>query len=147
MGLISEFREFAIKGNMVDMAVGIVIGGAFGTIVSTLVNKIVMPPIGMLTAGIDFGSLKLVLKDGVEAVKEGDRVVTPAVPEVAIGYGEFINALLSFLIVAICLFIVVKMINTARAKFEKEQEEAPPPGPTKDQELLMEIRDAIKANG
>jgi large conductance mechanosensitive channel len=128
MGIIKEFQEFAIKGNMVDMAVGIIMGGAFGTIVNSLVNDVIMPPIGLLIGGIDFSKLALVLKPA-----EGDAAA------VAINYGKFINAGISFLIVAWALFMVIKAMNTLK----KKQEAAPPPGPTKDQLLLTEIRDLL----
>lgn len=130
MGMIQEFQEFAIKGNMVDMAVGIIMGGAFGTIVNSLVNDIIMPPIGLAIGGIDFSKLALVLKPA-----EGD------VAAVAISYGKFINAGISFLIVAWALFMLIKAMNTLK----KKQEAAPaaPPAPTKDQVLLTEIRDLL----
>lgn len=130
MGMIKEFQEFAVKGNMVDMAVGIIMGGAFGTIVNSLVNDIIMPPIGLAIGGIDFSKLALVLKPA-----EGD------VAAVAINYGKFINAGISFLIVAWALFMLIKGMNTLK----KKQEAAPaaPPAPTKDQALLTEIRDLL----
>ena len=130
MGIIKEFQEFAVKGNMVDMAVGIIMGGAFGTIVNSLVNDIIMPPIGLAIGGIDFSKLALVLKPA-----EGDAAA------VAINYGKFINAGISFLIVAWALFMLIKAMNTLK----KKQEAAPaaPPAPTKDQVLLTEIRDLL----
>lgn len=150
MGLLKEFREFALRGNVVDMAVGIIIGGAFGTIVNSMVKDVMMPPIGYLTGGVDFSDKKLVLQEasvGAEAVKDAaGNVVTPAVkamPEVAINWGAFINALIAFVIVAFCLFMIIKAMNTAKKKFEKEAAAAPPPGPTKDQQLLTEIRDLL----
>ena len=130
MGIIKEFQEFAVKGNMVDMAVGIIMGGAFGTIVNSLVNDIIMPPIGLAIGGIDFSKLSLVLKPA-----EGD------VAAVAINYGKFINSGISFIIVAWALFMLIKGMNTLK----KKQEAAPaaPPAPTKDQVLLTEIRDLL----
>lgn len=130
MGMIKEFQDFAVKGNMVDMAVGIIMGGAFGTIVNSLVNDIIMPPIGLAIGGIDFSKLALVLKPA-----EGDAAA------VAINYGKFINAGISFLIVAWALFMLIKAMNTLK----KKQEAAPaaPPAPTKDQVLLTEIRDLL----
>ncbi len=130
MGMIKEFQDFAVKGNMVDMAVGIIMGGAFGTIVNSLVNDIIMPPIGLAIGGIDFSKLSLVLKPA-----EGDAAA------VAINYGKFINAGISFLIVAWALFMLIKAMNTLK----KKQEAAPaaPPAPTKDQVLLTEIRDLL----
>ncbi len=130
MGIIKEFQEFAVKGNMVDMAVGIIMGGAFGTIVNSLVNDIIMPPIGLAIGGIDFSKLSLVLKPA-----EGD------VAAVAINYGKFINSGISFVIVAWALFMLIKAMNTLK----KKQEAAPaaPAAPTKDQVLLTEIRDLL----
>ena len=129
MGMMKEFKEFAVKGNMIDMAVGIIIGGAFGTIVSSLVADIIMPPIGILMGGIDFSGLALTLKDAV-----GEEAA------VTLNYGQFLQHVFSFLIVAWAVFILVKGINSLK----REEEEAPA-GPTKDQELLAEIRDALKA--
>ncbi|OHB67916.1 MAG: hypothetical protein A2Y77_03515 [Planctomycetes bacterium RBG_13_62_9] len=105
MGLLKEFREFAVKGNAVDMAVGIVIGAAFGKIVSSLVNDIIMPPIGMLLGGVDFKNLQLTLKDAVTA-PTGE-----VVPAVAVRYGLFLNTVIDFLIVAFTIFLVIKMVN------------------------------------
>ena len=139
MGLISEFREFAIKGNMIDMAVGIIIGAAFGTVVKSLVDDVIMPPIGLLTGGIDFSDKAVVLQKGAEAV--GD---TPAVAEVALNYGVFLNNIISFLIVAFAVFIIVKMINTAKKRFEEEQAAAPPK-PDPQVTLLTEIRDTLQS--
>lgn len=137
MGMIKEFRDFAMRGNVIDMAVGIIIGAAFGTIVKTMVDKVIMPPIGMVLGGVDFADLKLVLQQAsVDA--EGVEVA-----EVAILYGELINAIISFVIVAFCLFMVIKAMNTAKAKFEKEEEAAPPPAPGEDILLLREIRDSL----
>lgn len=135
MGFIREFRDFAMRGNVIDMAVGIIIGAAFGTIVSTLVDRVFMPPIGLLLGRVDFSDLKIVL----QAADAG-----AGLNEVAIVYGEFINALIKFIIVAFCLFIVIKGMNTAKAKFEKEQAAAPPPPTPEDVLLLREIRDALK---
>lgn len=144
MGLIKEFREFAMKGNVVDLAVGVIIGAAFGKIVGVMVDKVLMPVIGMATSGVDFANLKFVIKSGVAEVKDATgAVVTKAVPEVAIGYGEFINAVIYFLIVAFCLFMVIKAMNTAKRRFEKQQAPPPPPGPTKEEVLLTEIRDLL----
>lgn len=130
MGMIQEFKEFAIKGNMVDMAVGIIMGGAFGTIVTSLVNDIIMPPIGLLIGGIDFSKLALTLKPA-----EGD------VAAVAINHGKFINAGISFLIVAWALFMLIKGMNNLKKK--EAAAPAAPPAPTKDQALLTEIRDLL----
>ncbi len=148
MGLIKEFKEFAMRGNVVDMAVGIIIGGAFGKIVSSLVNDIIMPPIGKLMGGVDFSSLKYVIQQGAAAVKGPDgSVITPAVEEVAIRYGSFINVTLDFLIVAFAIFMMIKVMNKATEAMSRKEEEAPapPPEPTKEEVLLAEIRDLLKA--
>ena len=131
MKLIDEFKAFAMKGNMVDMAVGIIIGAAFGKIVSSLVSDIIMPPIGLLLGGVNFTDLKLVMKAATETA-----------PAVTWNYGSFLQVVIDFLIVAWAIFMIVKIINAAK----KKEEEAPaaPPAPTKDQELLSEIRDLLK---
>ena len=134
MSIVKEFKEFAMRGNVIDLAVGVVIGGAFGKIVSSIVDDIIMPPIGMLTAGIDFSKLKYVLKPAA-----GD------VPETAIKYGLFINALISFVIVAFCIFLIVKFINSLRRK--EEAAPSAPPVPTKEEVLLTEIRDILAKKG
>jgi large conductance mechanosensitive channel len=134
--LVKEFKAFAMRGSVVDMAVGIVIGAGFGKIVTALVTNVIMPPIGMLLGRVDFANLKIVLKG---ATMEGGK----AVPEVAIGYGMFINTVLDFAIVAFTIFLVIKLMNAAKKK--EEAKPAPPPPPTRDQELLGEIRDLLKA--
>ncbi|WP_017463428.1 large-conductance mechanosensitive channel protein MscL [Dyella ginsengisoli] len=135
MGMLKEFKEFAMRGNVIDLAVGVVIGGAFGKIVTSLVNDVIMPPIGLLTGGVDFSDLKLVLK----AADNSD----PAhkVAEVAINYGTFVNTLIQFLIVAFAIFMVVKAINRLS---RKQEEAAPPAAPPADVVLLTEIRDLLK---
>ena len=110
--MLSEFREFAIKGNMVDMAVGIIIGAAFGTVVRSLVSDVVMPPVGMLLGGIDFSNLAIILKETAADGKGG----------VAIKYGAFLNNVISFLIVAFCVFLIVKSINNVKKQFEAEKQ-------------------------
>lgn len=145
MGIMKEFKDFAMKGNMIDMAVGIVIGGAFGTIISSLVNDVIMPPIGMLTSGVDFAKWGITLQDAVAEVKDASgTVTTPAKAAVVIGIGKFINAFISFLIVAFALFMVVKAMNTAKKRFEQEEAAAPPPPPPAQEVLLGEIRDLLK---
>ena len=131
MKIIDEFKAFAMRGNMVDMAVGIIIGAAFGKIVSSLVSDIIMPPIGLLLGGVNFTDLKLVMKAATETA-----------PAVTWNYGSFLQVVIDFLIVAWAIFMIVKIINAAK----KKEEEAPaaPPAPTKDQELLSEIRDLLK---
>jgi large conductance mechanosensitive channel len=128
--MFKEFKEFAMRGNVVDMAVGIIIGAAFGKIVGSLVNDIIMPPIGLAIGGLDFSSLALVLRD-----KVGNA------PAVTIGYGTFVNTVINFLIVAAALFLVVKGMN--RMKKKEEAAPVPPPEPTREQVLLTEIRDAL----
>lgn len=133
MSMVSEFREFIARGNVVDLAVGVIIGAAFSDIVKSLVDHVIMPPIGMLLSGIDFAELKLVLK--------ADDPATPAADGVAIEYGLFINACITFLIVALAIFMLVKAVNSMRRKAA----EAPPAAPTPQEVLLMEIRDELKA--
>ena len=137
--LIEEFKAFALRGNVMDLAVGVIIGGAFGKIVTSIVNNIIMPPIGVLTGGMDFTDLKLVLKD---AVKEGDQVVSEAV---TLNYGQFIQDVVDFLIIAFCIFLMVKGIAAlSRKKEEKPAEPAPAPEPSAEEKLLTEIRDLLK---
>lgn len=136
MGLIKEFKEFAMRGNVLDMAVGIVIGGAFGKIVSSFVEDILMPPIGVLLGGVNFSDLKIVFK---QAVMDGENVVTP---EVALRYGNFIQVIFDFLIIAFAIFMLLKAVN----KFNKKKEEASaaPEAPPADVQLLTEIRDLLQ---
>lgn len=139
MSFIQDFKAFALKGNVVDMAVGVIIGGAFGKIVTSIVNNIIMPPIGVLTGGMDFTDLKLVLKD---AVKEGGQVVSEAV---TLNYGQFIQDVVDFLIIAFCIFLMVKGIAAlSRKKEEKPAEPALAPEPSAEEKLLTEIRDLLK---
>ena len=148
MGMLSEFRDFAMRGNVIDMAVGIVIGGAFGKIVSSLVGDVIMPVVGMVTGGIDLSQYKYVIKDAVAEVKnEAGEVTTAAASEVAINFGVFANAIIDFIIIAFCIFLVIKAMNSAQKRFEKEKEDAPPPPPPKQEVLLGEIRDLLKAKG
>ncbi|GGU63289.1 large-conductance mechanosensitive channel [Pseudomonas laurentiana] len=132
MGVLSEFKAFAVKGNVVDMAVGIIIGAAFGKIVSSFVGDVVMPPIGLLIGGVDFSDLVVTLK-----AAEGD------VPAVVMAYGKFIQTIIDFIIVAFAIFIGVKVIN--RLKREEAVAPSAPPVPTKEEELLTEIRDLLKS--
>ncbi len=138
MGMVKEFKDFAVKGNVVDMAVGIIIGGAFGTIVKSLVADVIMPPIGLLLGGVDFSNLFLVLGEGsydsLDAAKEAGAA--------SVNYGVFINNVISFLIVAFAVFILVKGINAAKKK-EEEKPKAPP-APPAEEVLLTEIRDLLK---
>lgn len=140
--MIKEFKEFAVKGNMLDMAVGIIIGGAFGKIITSLVNDILMPPLGMLLGKVDFTNLKAILLKGQEAVMDGATVVQPAIGEVSIKYGMFIQNIIDFLIVAFCIFLVIKGMNSLKKK--EEVAPAPPPPPSEEVVLLKEIRDLLK---
>ncbi|PWL41925.1 large-conductance mechanosensitive channel protein MscL [Christensenella sp. MSJ-20] len=135
-----EFKKFAMKGNVMDMAIGVVIGGAFGKIVTSLVGDIIMPILGTLTAGADFTSLKLVLSP---AVVENGQVITP---ESAIAYGAFLQNVLDFFIIAFSIFLCIKLINKAHDRLVKKnaEEEAPAPAGPTTEELLTEIRDYLK---
>ncbi len=142
-GMLQEFKEFAMKGNVIDLAVGMIIGSAFGTITSSLVNDIIMPLVSMLIGGIDFTEWKWVLK---EAVIEDGEVVKAAV---SVNFGTFISTIINFIILAFAIFLMVKAINSARAKAEKKEEEKPaeppaPPEPSAEEKLLTEIRDLLK---
>ena len=133
MSMLQEFKAFAMRGNVMDMAVGIVIGGAFGKIVSSLVSDVIMPPIGMLTGGIDFSAMKWVLKPA------DDSDPKHKIAEVAINYGTFINTIITFIIVAFSIFVVIKLMN----RLQQKKEEAPA-APPADVQLLTEIRDLLK---
>ncbi|HOO47394.1 MAG TPA: large-conductance mechanosensitive channel protein MscL [Deltaproteobacteria bacterium] len=128
MGMMKEFKEFAMRGNMVDMAVGIIIGAAFGKIVSSLVADVIMPPIGLILGGVDFSDLAIVLKAAVDQT-----------PAVTLSYGKFIQTVIDFVIIAFAIFLLVKGINTLKRK-----EEEKPAEPPKEQVLLTEIRDLLK---
>jgi len=136
MGLIQEFKEFSIKGNVIDLAVGVIIGGAFGKIVTSIVNDLIMPPIGLLVNGLDFKNIKVVLK---EAIKEGDKVIKP---ELTLNIGNFIQTSVDFIIVSFCIFALIKVIN----KMKRNQDSEVPLEETKtaDTILLEEIRDLLK---
>lgn len=142
--MLKEFKEFALRGNVVDMAVGIVIGGAFGTIVSSLVNDVLMPPIGLIIGGVDFSSLFVVLKEGSPMGPYATPAVAKEAGAVTLNLGLFVNAVISFTIVAFALFMVVKAMNAVRRQ-EVAAPQAPPvpPAPTPDQKLLTEIRDLL----
>jgi large conductance mechanosensitive channel len=143
MGMVKEFKEFAMRGNVVDLAIGVIIGGAFGKIVTSLVSDIIMPPIGKLTGGVDFKELFINL-DPSKLTKAGAPVKTVAdaanAGATVITYGAFFNTVLDFLIVAFCIFLVVKGINALKRK-----EEVVAPEPTTQEKLLMEIRDLLRA--
>ena len=144
MGLIKEFKDFAMKGNVVDMAVGFIIGGAFGKIVSSLVGDVIMPPIGKMIGGVTFTNLKLPLGMGPEKRDAATGAILEPAKEIFLNYGNFLQTVFDFLIVAAAIFAMVKAMNTAKARFEKQAAAAPPAPPTEDILLLREIRDALK---
>ena len=135
---LQDFKDFAMKGNVVDMAVGVIIGGAFGKIVTSVVNNIIMPPVGVITGGVDFTDLKVTLK---EAVVEGEEVVSEAV---TLNYGQFIQDVVDFLIIAFCIFLMVKGIAKLNRKKEEAPAPEPDPKPSNEEVLLTEIRDLLK---
>lgn len=132
--MLQEFQKFIMRGNVIDLAVGIIIGTAFTGIVNSLVNDIIMPPIGLLIGGVDFSNLAITLK---EATAEAEAVT--------IGYGLFINQLISFLIIAFVVFMLVRSVNNMMKRFEKEEEPAAPAGPTTEEKLLDAINDLTAA--
>lgn len=134
MSMVSEFKDFAMRGNVVDMAVGIVIGGAFGKIVSSFVADVLMPPIGLILGGVDFSDLAVTLKDATEGAEA-----------VLLKYGVFIQSVVDFLIIAFAIFMVVKAMNSMK-KEEPAEEPAAPPEPSNEEKLLAEIRDALKSS-
>lgn len=136
---MEEFKAFAMRGNVIDMAVGVVIGGAFGKITTSLVNDIIMPLISMLTGGIDFSAWKWMLK---EAVLDASGAV--ATPEVAVNFGSLIAVVLDFLIIAFVIFCMIKFLNKLHKKEEAPNQEPAPPEPSAEEKLLMEIRDLLK---
>lgn len=141
MGLLKEFKEFAVKGNLVDIAVGFVMGATFTKIVTSFVDGMVMPVVGMLTGGVDFSDKVVVMKDAVAEVKDATgKVVTAASPAVEVKYGAFITNLIDFVVVAFVIFLVIKAIN----KFKQEAPPAEPAAPSTTDQLLTEIRDALK---
>lgn len=144
MSMMKEFKEFALKGNVLDLAVGVIIGGAFGGIVNSLIKDVIMPPIGMALGKVDFSQLKFVLQPGKAATLGADgKETAPAVAEVAVNYGAFVTVVINFIILAFVIFLVVKAFNTARKRFEAEKPAPAPAGPTKEQVLLTEIRDLL----
>ena len=145
-GFMGEFKAFIARGNVLDMAVGVIIGGAFGKISTSLVNDVIMPLISVLTGGVDFSNWKIVLK---AAVAGADGVIDPAT-EVAIKYGSFLATILDFLIIAFAVFLMIKTINGFHDKMKKQEEAVPaeesaPPEPSNEEKLLTEIRDLLKA--
>ena len=141
MSFFKEFKEFALKGNVMDMAVGVIIGGAFGKIVTSFVNDILMPPVGVLLGNTDFTSLKVVLKKAVEATD-----TTPAIEAVTWNSGNFIQQCVDFAILALCIFMMIKMMNRMTTKKASEEVAAPAPAPepSAEEKLLTEIRDLLK---
>lgn len=131
MGMIKEFRDFAVRGNVVDLAVAVIIGGAFGKIIASLVSDVIMPPIGLLLGGVEFTELVIVLKEAVGEVEA-----------VTITYGNFIQNVVDFLIIAFVIFMMIRAINKMKKK--EEAAPAPPPEPTKEEQLLGEIRDLLR---
>ena len=144
---LQDFKAFAMKGNVVDMAVGVIIGGAFGKIVTSVVNDIIMPPIGLLVGGMDFKDLKYVMQEAVpEKLNEAGEVIEAAVPAVTLNYGNFLQQTFDFLIVAFSIFLFVSLIKkmSEKKKVEEPAAPAPPPAPSKEEVLLTEIRDLLK---
>jgi large conductance mechanosensitive channel len=139
MSLVKEFKEFAMRGNVVDMAVGIIIGGAFGKIISSVVADVIMPPIGLLLGGVKFTDLKLVLKDPV--LDAAGAITTQAV---SINYGNFLQTSVDFLIIAFAIFMMIKAMNSLKKKHDAPVEAPPAPEPSKEELLLTEIRDLLK---
>lgn len=133
MGLVKEFKEFAVRGNVIDLAVGVIIGGAFGKIVSSLVEDVIMPPLGFIIGGVDFTALKAVLKHA----PDGAAAVT-------LNYGKFLQTTFDFTVVAFAVFLMVKGINAMKKNLEREKQQAPPAPPTTTESLLQEIRDLLK---
>ncbi|WP_297058322.1 large-conductance mechanosensitive channel protein MscL [uncultured Duncaniella sp.] len=140
MALLKEFKEFAMRGNVIDMAVGVVIGAAFGKIISSLVDDIIMPLVGVVTGGINFTDYKWVIQ---KAVIDG-QTQEVLKPEVTMNWGSWVQTIVDFLIVAFCIFVAIKAINQLKRKQEEAPEPAPAPEPTKEEVLLTEIRDLLK---
>ena len=140
--MLKEFKEFAVKGNMLDMAVGIIIGAAFGAIVSSLVADVIMPPLGLLLGGVDFSNMFMVLKEGAVAGPYLSLADAREAGAVTVNYGVFFNSVISFLIVGFSVFFLVRGFN--RLKKQEEEKPSAPPAPSKEEELLSEIRDLLK---
>jgi len=142
MGMMKDFKTFAIKGNVVDLAVAVIIGAAFGKIITSFVNDVLMPPIGLLLGDVDFKELAWTIKEGSAAVMNGDAVVAEAISPVTINYGMFLQNVVDFIIIAFVIFMMVRQIVKAQKK--EAAPPPPPPGPTKEETLLTEIRDLLK---
>ncbi len=143
--MLKEFKEFAMKGNLVDIAVAFVMGASFGKIVTSFVDGIVMPLVGMLTGGVNFNDKVIKLKDAIPEVKDAaGKVVTPAVAEVSVKYGTFITNVFDFIVVAFCVFLMIKAMNKMKKEAPAAAAPAGPPEPTAAEKLLAEIRDSLK---
>jgi large conductance mechanosensitive channel len=140
MSLMKEFKQFAMRGNVVDMAVGIIIGAAFGKIVSSLVNDVIMPPLGLLLGGVNFTDLKITIKPA--SVNEAGEIIKG----VTLNWGNFVQVIFDFLIVAFAIFMLIKGMNSMKKKEEDTPAATEPPAPSKEEELLTEIRDLLKKN-
>lgn len=138
MGILKEFKEFAMRGNVIDMAVGVIMGGAFGKIVTSIVSDIIMPPIGFLIGGVNFSDLKIIIKQATT------DAAGKAIPAVTLNYGQFIQTVLDFLIIAFAIFLMVKGLNQLYKKKPEEPAAPAEPPPSKEELLLMEIRDLLK---
>ncbi len=139
MSLIQDFKDFAVKGNAIDMAVGVIVGGAFGKIVTSIVNDIIMPPVGVLVGGVNFSDLKVTLKDAIPATE-----TTEAVEAVTLNYGNFLQTCFDFLIIALCVFAMVRLLAQLNRKKEEPAAPEAPAEPSKEEQLLTEIRDLLK---
>lgn len=149
MGMMKDFKKFAMKGNVLDLAVAVIIGGAFGKIITSFVNDVLMPPIGLLLGNADFKELKWVIREAQDPVintgtfnSPGEAIVSPGVAEVTMNYGMFIQNIVDFLIIAFTIFLVIRAYQKSQKK--EEEKPAPPPAPTKEEVLLTEIRDLLK---
>jgi len=148
MGFVKEFREFALKGNVLDLAVGVIIGAAFGGIVKSMIDDVIMPVVGKAIGNVDFTNLYVGLSDKVSAAKDANPALSLKEARelgAVLAWGNFVTVAINFVILALCIFLVVKAFNVARKKFEKEQAPPPPAGPSSTDKLLMEIRDTLKA--
>jgi large conductance mechanosensitive channel len=141
VGIFKEFRDFAVKGNVLDLAVGFIVGGAFGKIVSSLVSDVLMPPIGALVGGVNFSDIKITLKP--EALSSIGKML----PAVTLNIGNFIQSVVDFTIIAFAVFLIVKAVNTLRSRLDKEAAAVPAPAPSEEVLLLKEIRDLLKNKG
>ena len=142
--MIEEFKKFVIRGNVMDMAVGIVIGAAFGTIVKSLVDDVIMPPIGLLLGGVDFSNMFSVIKEGSTAGPYATVAAAQEAGAVTMNWGLFINTVISFLIVALAIFFVIKVVNKIQEQSKEEEEAAADPEPSNEEKLLTEIRDLLQ---